>query len=74
MKEAKQARRAIGIASAITLLVFTAALVVFVIPQPCAPAAPGSRLAFCLPLNLVEGIVLYLMAAALATLAGLAGS
>ena len=36
-------RRVIRVGSALTLLVFAAALVVLLIPQPCAPAASGSR-------------------------------
>ena len=40
----------------------TAALVVLPIPQPCPPAAPGGRVYPCVPLNLVEGLLLALLA------------
>ena len=66
-------RRAIGVGSALTLLVFVAALVIMLIPQPCAPAAPGSHFYLCIPPNLIEGILLALVAATLATLVGLVG-
>lgn len=66
-------RRAIRIGSIITLVVFVAALVVMLIPQPCAPAAPGSHFYLCIPPNLAEGILLALVAAALATLVGFVG-
>jgi hypothetical protein len=65
-------RRVIGVGSALTLLVFIAALVVLLIPQSCSPAAPGSRFYLCIPLNLVEGLLLALLAAALATVIGFA--
>jgi hypothetical protein len=63
----------IRIGSALTLLVFVAALVVLLIPQPCPPAVPGSRFYICIRPNLVEGILLALVAATLATLVGLVG-
>jgi hypothetical protein len=44
-------RRVIRIGSALALLVFAAALVVLLIPQPCAPPAPGSRFFICIPRN-----------------------
>jgi hypothetical protein len=66
-------RRVIGVGSALTLLVFVAALVILLIPQPCPPATPGSRFYLCIPVNLVEGLLLALVAATLATLMGLVG-
>jgi hypothetical protein len=66
-------RRAIRIGSVVTLLAFAGALAVMLIPQPCAPATPGSRFYICIPPGLVEGILLALVAATLATLVGLVG-
>ncbi|HEY7094754.1 MAG TPA: hypothetical protein VH393_16340 [Ktedonobacterales bacterium] len=65
-------RRAIGVGSALALLVFVAALVVFLIPQPCPPAPPGSRFYICIPPNLTRGFLLALVAAALTMLLALA--
>jgi hypothetical protein len=59
-------RRVISIGSALALLVFAAAFVVLLIPQPCAPAAPGSRFTPCIAPNLAEGFLLALVASALA--------
>src|SRR5215813_14845495 len=64
-------RGVIRIGSVITLLGLAGALVVTLIPQPCAPATPGSRFYICIPPGLVEGVLLALLAAALATLVGL---
>jgi len=66
-------RRVIGIGSALTLFVFVAALVIMLIPQPCAPAPPGSHFYLCIPPKLVEGILFALVAATLAMLLGLVG-
>jgi hypothetical protein len=62
----------IRVGAALTLLVFAAALVVFLIPQPCPPATPGSRFYICIPPNLTWGFLLALVAAALAMLLALA--
>ena len=43
----RHTRHVIRVGSALTLLVFAAALVVLLIPQPCAPAASGSRFHIC---------------------------
>jgi hypothetical protein len=73
-------RRMIRVGSSLALLVFVAALVVLLIPQPCAPAAapttptgPWSHFSLCLPPNLFRGVLLALLAAALSALMGLAG-
>jgi hypothetical protein len=63
-------RRVIGIGSALTLLVFTVALVVMLTPPPCVPTAAG-RFQLCIPVNLSRGILVALVATALATLTGL---
>jgi hypothetical protein len=65
-------RRALGVGSVIILLIFAIALVVLLIPQPCAPSAPGGHFYLCIPPNLVEGVFLALVAAALSGLIGLA--
>jgi hypothetical protein len=67
----RQMRRVIGSCSVRTLLVFVVALIVFLIPQPCAPAVSGSHFYICFPPNLVEGILLALVAGVLATLVGI---
>jgi hypothetical protein len=66
-------RRVIRVGAALTLLVFVGALVVALIPQPCAPATPGSHFYLCIPPNLAEGVLLALVAAMLATLVGAIG-
>jgi len=66
-------RRMIRVGSSLALLVFVAALVVLLIPQPCPPAPPGSRFYICIPPNLARGVLLALLAAALSALTGLAG-
>jgi hypothetical protein len=72
-------RRIIRVGAALALLVYAAALVVLLIPQPCAPAAPTtptgpwSHFSLCLPPNLFRGVLLALLAAALSALMGLAG-
>jgi hypothetical protein len=63
-------RRVIRIGSALTLLVFAIALVVMLTPPPCAPAAAG-RFQLCVPVNLTRGVLLALVAAALAILLAL---
>jgi hypothetical protein len=60
----------IGIGSALALLVFAVALVVMLTPPPCAPTAAG-RLQLCIPANLTRGILVALVASALAALTGL---
>lgn len=72
-------RRAIGVGSALALLVFAAALVVTLTPPPCVPAAtpttptgPWSHFSLCIPVNLTRGLLLALVAAALTMLLALA--
>ncbi len=63
-------RRVIGIGSALALLLFAVALVVMLTPPPCVPTAAG-RFQLCIPVNLTRGILVALVASALATLTGL---
>jgi hypothetical protein len=65
-------RRMMRVGAALALLVYIAALVVLLIPQPCPPAPPGSRFYICIPPNLTRGVLLGLLAAALSALTGLA--
>jgi hypothetical protein len=58
-------RRLIRVGAALALLVYVAALIVLLIPQPCPPASPGSRFYVCIPPNLARGVLLALLAASL---------
>jgi cytochrome bd-type quinol oxidase subunit 2 len=62
----------IRVGSALALLVFGSALVVFLIPQPCPSAPSGSGFYICIPPNLTQGFLLALVAAALTMLLALA--
>jgi|GEM_PF-4491806 len=61
-------RRVVRFGAALTLLEFAGALVVLLNPQPCAPMTPWSRSYVCIPPNVIGGVLLALLAAALSTL------